>query len=365
MIKNILNALQTNSIKGLNSSKKTASVVTAEKLKKESEVILDQDGVDTSLLSIDDAVGQYSMPSISELPRYADAGEAFTTVHGQKMMIGSVTGVQESVVAASTSWGSLTWTAVGIGVLAGGGIALASAGGGGSSPSAPVSTTEPEVSDCPSWNDPLDEFDATLWEKSDWANGGVFASEWDPAQITFDQGVMTITLDTVDGDLVSGEYRTDVTYGYGLYEISMKASDVEGTINGFFTYTGGSEGTRHDEIDFEIKGDDPTKVQLNYWTNDVEHPTLIDLGFDASADFHTYAFTWREDRIDWYVDDVLIHTEDGSDGELPSVPGKLFINLWASEGTESWSSDYDVANGSASLYVDYVSTEVYQCAAVI
>ena len=221
------------------------------------------------------------------------------------------------------------------------------------------------VTDCPDWSDPLDTFDDAVWDKSAWANGGMFASDWDPNQIAFSQGEMTITLDTVDGNLVSGEYRTDATYGYGFYEISLQASDVPGTINGFFTYTGVSEGTQHDEIDFEIKGDDPTKVQLNYWTNDVEHPTVIDLGFDASAAFHSYSFAWREDQLDWYVDGALIHTEDGSRGALPSVPGNIFINLWASQGVEPWSSDYVDTSGPAYLRVDYVSNETYLCPSVI
>ena len=37
---------------------------------------------------------------------------------------------------------------------------------------------------------------------------------------------------------------------------------------------------------------------LNYFRNGVGgHEKMIDLGFDASDDFHTYAFEWHKDKI--------------------------------------------------------------------
>ncbi len=88
---------------------------------------------------------------------------------------------------------------------------------------------------------------------------------------------------------VSGEHCSWQTYGWGTYSARLKASRTPGTLSALFTYTGPSDGTQHDEIDVEIKGDDPTKVSLNYWTNGVEHPTVIHLGLDASLDLHDYA----------------------------------------------------------------------------
>src|SRR3546814_5746693 len=57
----------------------------------------------------------------------------------------------------------------------------------------------------------------------------------------------------------------------------------------------------HDEIDFEFLGKSPRQVQVNYYTaGKGGHETMIDLGFDASEDFHTYAFEWRPDSIRWF-----------------------------------------------------------------
>lgn len=205
-------------------------------------------------------------------------------------------------------------------------------------------------------SDPLNTYDTSLWMKSDgWSNGGVFANNWEGDQIVFNNGIMQLRLEEVNGTLVSGEYQSNEAYGHGYYEVSLKASGIAGTINGFFTYTGPSEGTPHDEIDVEIKGDNPTLMQVNYWTNGVEHPFVIDLGFDASIAFHTYGFSWQADKIEWYVDGQLVHTEDGSLGALPTHPGKIITNLWGTSGAGVWSSDYDVSNGDAVLEVTHIN----------
>ncbi len=207
-------------------------------------------------------------------------------------------------------------------------------------------------------NDGLSGANEDLWEMADgWGNGGIFANEWSADQITFVDNRMTITLEDAGSGLVSGEYRSLESYGYGRYEARIKASDVPGTIAGFFTY---SEAP-HDEIDIEIKGDDPSKMQVNYWSDGEEHPVVIDLGFDASQDFHTYAFEWEPEGIKWFVDGVEVHVEDGSNGALPSNPGQLMLNLWASEGAGEWSSDFSSID-PVSIEVDSISHTAFATA---
>lgn len=91
-----------------------------------------------------------------------------------------------------------------------------------------------------------------------------------------------------------GEYCSTNNYGYGLYEVSMKPAKNTGIVSSFFTYTGPAHGTQWDEIDIEFLGKDTTKAQFNYFTNGVGgHEKVINLGFDASQGFHTYAFDWQ------------------------------------------------------------------------
>ena len=199
-----------------------------------------------------------------------------------------------------------------------------------------------------------------LWERSDWANGDPFYNGWCPSQVAFD-GNMSLTLEQLPCNAMthaSGEYRTRDVYHYGRYSVRMKAGDVDGTVSSFFTYTGPSDGTEHDEIDIEILGKNPTVMQVNYWRNGVEHPTLVDLGFDASADFHTYVFEWLPDTITWYVDGTLVHSEDGSNGTLPQLAGRITMNHWACTGIDAWCGSYTDGTLSAAQY-DYVTFEAY------
>lgn len=211
-----------------------------------------------------------------------------------------------------------------------------------------------------SFDDEMLNFDTSRWHAANWNNEGYFLNGWHPHQLTFPDGRLRITLEADTQGLtgkssVSGEYRTNASYGYGLYKARLIASNTPGTITAFFTYTGWAEGTRHDEIDVEIKGDDPRKVSLNYWSDGVEHPTVVDLGFDASAAYHDYAFRWTPTSLQWFVDDRLVHEENGSRGPLPEVPGRIMLNLWGATGAEPWSSSYRVTAMPSQAAVDRVS----------
>lgn len=191
--------------------------------------------------------------------------------------------------------------------------------------------------------DELESHDKTLWRKSDgWANDwNRIDTGWVGRHITFADGRMAITL-TDDGAsgrrFASGEYQSRRFFGYGRFEARLKAIAAPGIVTGFFTYTGPTfDGAPHDEIDFEFLGKSPRQVQLNYYTDGKGgHETMIDLGFDASEDFHTYAFEWRPDSIRWFVDGRQVHEETGARGPLPAHPGKLFLHVWAGKNLEGW-----------------------------
>ncbi|HMA13842.1 MAG: glycoside hydrolase family 16 protein [Bacteroidota bacterium] len=191
--------------------------------------------------------------------------------------------------------------------------------------------------------DNLERHDKTLWRKSDgWANGwSKIDTGWVGRHIALADGRMTITLDDSGASgrrYASGEYQSRRFFGYGRFEARLKAVAAPGIVTGFFTYTGPTfDGAPHDEIDFEFLGRSPRQVQLNYYTaGKGGHETMIDLGFDASEDFHTYAFEWRPDSIRWFVDGRQVHEETGARGPLPSHPGKIFLHVWAGKNLDGW-----------------------------
>lgn len=196
----------------------------------------------------------------------------------------------------------------------------------------------------------LDYHESDKMEIADgWSNGGMFNCTWRAANVSFSNGCMNLKIDRdSNGGYSGGEYRTKQTFGYGMYDVKLKAIKNDGVVTSFFTYTGPTDGTVWDEIDIEILGKDTTKVQFNYFTNGVgEHEYLYDLGFDASQDFHQYGFLWLPDRITWYVDGKEVYT---ANKDIPSTPGKIMMNVWPGIGVDSWLNPY---NGAAPLTAQY------------
>ncbi len=183
-----------------------------------------------------------------------------------------------------------------------------------------------------------------LFECSDgWSNGSMFNCTWRKGNANIADGVLTLKIDNdITPAIVpysGGEYRSKGFYGYGRYEVSMKAIKNDGVVSSFFTYTGPSDNNPWDEIDIEILGKDTTKVQFNYFTDSRgSHEHMHDLGFDASEDFHTYAFEWYEDKIVWFVDGEEVYTADTT---IPSVPGKIMMNTWPGTGVDGWLNAFD------------------------
>jgi beta-glucanase (GH16 family) len=212
--------------------------------------------------------------------------------------------------------------------------------------------------------DELNSYDTTRWYESNGTNydpndpTNPFNVCWDPTHISFSccPSLMTIALDNTTCSLAnhnlpytSGEYQTRACYYYGKYEASIKAAKGGGLVTSFFTYTGPPMTAGHHEIDIEIKGNQDTGcpggqtrtvMQANYYVKGVgNHEVPIDLCFDASAAFHTYAFEWRPNMIQWSVDGVVKYTVCNTSqcpsggvimtGPLPSLPGKIIVNFWA------------------------------------
>lgn len=199
----------------------------------------------------------------------------------------------------------------------------------------------------------LDEHDSKMFEIANgWTNGNMFDCTWRESNITFENGIMKLRIDD-DGANASpkwsgAEYRARNFYHYGLFEVSMKPIKNDGVVSSFFIYTGPSDNNPWDEIDIEFLGKDTTKVQFNYFTDGQgNHEFVYDLGFDASEEFHTYAFEWLPDSITWYVDGAEVYKATEN---IPRTPGKVMMNVWPGTGVDEWLNPF---NGNVPLTAEY------------
>lgn len=219
----------------------------------------------------------------------------------------------------------------------------------------------------------MDAEDSMLWHVADgWTNGDPFGVGWRADHVGFlrgnlilrldDQPCMTDPAQCAGRSYASGEYRTNRSYGYGCVESRLRVPKNSGIVTSLFIYTGPSDGNQHDEIDIEILGKDTTRMQTNYYTAGVgNHEVLIDLGFDASRDFHRFGFKWSPTSIQWYVDGRVIHTEDGSRGALPATPGRIMVNLWSGVGVENWLGPYVYPGSPINAHYDWIRFTPLEC----
>lgn len=178
-----------------------------------------------------------------------------------------------------------------------------------------------------------------FWARNDRGNGGMFHCSFSKLNAIVADGYLTLKLDQRNGGYVGAEYRTYQQYSYGFYSVSMKPAKCSGVITSFFTYTG----RPWDEIDIEFLGNDTTKVQFNYFVGgEGGHEYVYDLGFDASEEFHEYAFDWQPDSITWYVDGKAVYKVTG---DMPQTAGHIMMNFWnVADYKSNWAGKFEGKN---------------------
>ena len=140
----------------------------------------------------------------------------------------------------------------------------------------------------------------------------------------------------------SGSIASRWRYLFGRFVAEVRPSNVSGLITGIFLH----RNAPRQEIDLEFLGRDTTKLLVNVYYNPgaegtkLEYgyrgtPALIDLGFDATSEFHRYEIEWCANFIRWRVDGRLIH-ERGmwEPTPIPHLPMQFNVNLWHSRSKE-------------------------------
>lgn len=128
---------------------------------------------------------------------------------------------------------------------------------------------------------------------------------------------------------------------YGKVTFDMKVSDVPGVVTAAMLFTG----VGGDEIDFEMLGAEPNRVQTNFYygskpeygINMGDHKVKSDL----SAGFHKYTIDWSSERIKFSVDGHVVRTVykegrcDGSVCKYPTSYLPIRFSLWDSSSSAS------------------------------
>lgn len=168
-----------------------------------------------------------------------------------------------------------------------------------------------------------------------YSNGNMFNCTWRKSSASVKDGVMSMSVSKEGSGYAGAEYRSKSKYSYGFYSVCMKPAKCSGVVSSFFTYTNEPV---WDEIDIEFLGKDTSVVQFNFYTNGKGNSEFVfNLGFDASLDFHEYAFDWTPNGIVWYVDGVAVYRATATAQKaLPSHSMQIMMNVWNGIGVDDW-----------------------------
>ena len=237
-----------------------------------------------------------------------------------------------------------------------------------------------------------DEFDGTALNRDDW-NVELHEPGWvnnelqsyvdSPENIYLEDGKLVLKpVETKNADgtvsYTSGRVNTQNKHDfkYGIFEARAKVPAGQGFLPAFWMMPTNEnlygQWPRCGEIDImEVLGNDTTRSYgtLHYGNphNQSQAGCALTEG-SFSDEYHTFAVEWEPDRISWYVDGVMIHTENDwysateGQGEITypapfDQPFYIILNL-AVGGNWPGSPDETTDIAGSAFYVDYV--RVYQ-----
>lgn len=203
--------------------------------------------------------------------------------------------------------------------------------------------------------------DASVWDLGTWTLGRTRLAN----SPVLDGGVAKLQFDTYNpvdprGSFVGTEIYTQMpqSLGSGIeFEASIRVPDSlpSGLITSFFSYTSKNVGgTQYvDELDFEfltktinesVASYDPvlttawsdwnSGANIGNWRTTDNQVNGLDLNT-----FTKVVIRWEPDKVEWFVNEVLIQTETD---HVPDDPTQLRFNFWATDNS-AWTGAYDAS----------------------
>lgn len=179
---------------------------------------------------------------------------------------------------------------------------------------------------------------------------------------------------TVDGGeakpYLGAEVRSKDAITYGRVRARAKFASGSAVVSSLVTIYTPWPADDWNELDIECLGQDPTHAQFNAMVytgpettppvttsvSPTQDPLLVDLGFDASADFHEYTIEWTPEGAFFFVDDVLVRTWTKNIA-LMDLPQNILLTIWASNSA-AWAGPVTGETLGASAVYDWI--EVYE-----
>lgn len=158
-----------------------------------------------------------------------------------------------------------------------------------------------------------------------------FEVTWSPSKVQIIDGGQQLQL-VLDSSSGAGfKSKNDYLFGNIDMQIKLVPGDSAGTVTAYYL---SSEGTYHDELDFEFLGNEtgqPYILQTNVFAQGVgNREQRIYFWFDPTEDFHTYSISWTPQEVLFLVDGVPIRVFPNKVGfpYLSQQSMSVYSSLW-------------------------------------
>ena len=216
---------------------------------------------------------------------------------------------------------------------------------------------------------PESAIDTDLWQIGTWREHGGQLS----AERTYIEDDMLVLVFEYDPEYYAetGLFKSSAIqtrrndFGYGRWEARLKPTDVDGVLPTMYTIDWRDNGGQtRQEIDIELVtvniSDAYSEVHLAVHGADFRSwSTQAELPFNPADDFHVWGFDITDDRIQWFVDDIVLHEYwyDEQSG-LIDAPYSMKFNFWSARiedgGPGNWIQGPPVPDTELYYYIDWV-----------
>jgi endo-1,3-1,4-beta-glycanase ExoK len=221
------------------------------------------------------------------------------------------------------------------------------------------------------WEDDFDAFDSSRWQ--------LMTHSWDGNLATFSvdntrfgDGIASILLTRAENDSAKPfrgvEMRSRSTITFGKVETRARFAKGSGVISAAVLIYTPWPADDWNEIDMEFLSG-PGTLQLNAMVYlgppvskpvstsvaPTQYPQEVQLGFDATADFHVYTMEWTPSSVRFLVDGESKREWNDEIARL-KLPQNLLLTIWASSA-EGWAGP--ITDDSAPTQADFDWVRVY------
>ncbi len=214
------------------------------------------------------------------------------------------------------------------------------------------------------WEDGFDTFDSARWQ--------LRTHSWDGnlAQFTGDNastqdGILTLALTAEPTDTEKPyrgvEMRSVETLTFGKVEASARFAAGSGVVSSLVLIYTPWPPPDWNELDIEFLGKNTDRIQFNHMINippanpetgHKQYPKMVELGFNPSEGFHTYAIEWQPNVARFYIDGVLLHTATEEMARMV-LPQNILLTIWASS-SGGWAGAIDDTTAPTAVEYDWI-----------